>query len=86
MILSHGVEDVYENKDKIPRYKFFTEFAARHGDGIYGLDRSLMQSFREHCSSRPLWATAPSAASFCCTVLSASLRRSTIARLLNAAG
>ena len=43
MILSHGVEDVYENKDKIPRYKFFTEFASRHGDGIYGLDRSLMQ-------------------------------------------
>jgi serine protein kinase len=43
MILSHGVEDVYENKDKIPRFKFFTEFAARHGDGIYGLDRPLMQ-------------------------------------------
>jgi serine protein kinase len=43
MILSHGVEDVYENKDKIPRYKFFTEFATRHGDGIYGLDRPLMQ-------------------------------------------
>lgn len=43
MILSHGSEDVYENKDKIPRYKFFTDFASRHGDGIYGLDRSLMQ-------------------------------------------
>lgn len=43
MVLSHGVEDVYENKDKLPRYKFFTEFAARHGDGIYGLDRPLNQ-------------------------------------------
>ena len=29
MILSHGTEEVYENKEKIIRYKFFTEFAAR---------------------------------------------------------
>ncbi len=43
MILSHGVEEVYEHKEKIIRYKFFTEFATRHGDGIYGLDRPLMQ-------------------------------------------
>jgi serine protein kinase len=43
MILSHGTEDIYENKDKLTRFKFFTDFAARHGDGIYGLDRSLMQ-------------------------------------------
>src|SRR6516165_102672 len=42
MILSHGTETVYENKEKIIRYKFFTEFAAQHGDAIYGLDRSLM--------------------------------------------
>ena len=42
MILSHGTEDVYENKEKITRFKFFTEFAARHGDAIYGLDRPLM--------------------------------------------
>jgi serine protein kinase len=42
MILSHGTEDVYENKEKITRYKFFTEFAAQHGDAIYGLDRPLM--------------------------------------------
>src|SRR5882672_10068021 len=42
MILSHGTEDVYENKEKITRYKFFTEFAAKHGDAIYGLDRPLM--------------------------------------------
>ena len=43
MILGHGTEDVYENKEKLTRYKFFTEFATRHGDGIYGLDRPLMQ-------------------------------------------
>ena len=43
MILSHGTEDVYENKEKIGRYKFFTEFAGKHADGIYGLDRPLMQ-------------------------------------------
>src|SRR5881398_1440867 len=43
MILSHGTEEVYENKEKVTRYKFFTEFAARHGDAIYGLDRPLMQ-------------------------------------------
>ncbi len=42
MILSHGTEDVYENKEKITRYKFFTEFASLHGDAIYGLDRPLM--------------------------------------------
>jgi serine protein kinase len=42
MILSHGTEDVYENKEKITHFKFFTEFAARHGDAIYGLDRPLM--------------------------------------------
>src|SRR5438552_14154276 len=42
MIMSHGTEDIYENKEKITRYKFFTEFAAQHGDSIYGLDRHLM--------------------------------------------
>jgi serine protein kinase len=42
MILSHGTEEVYEHKEKITRYRFFTEFAAKHGDGIYGLDRQLM--------------------------------------------
>jgi serine protein kinase len=43
MILSHGTEEVYENKERLTRYKFFTEFAARHADAIYGLDRPLMQ-------------------------------------------
>ncbi len=43
MIVSHGTEEVFENKEKITRYKFFTEFAAKHADSIFGLDRPLMQ-------------------------------------------
>ncbi|WP_020473311.1 PrkA family serine protein kinase [Zavarzinella formosa] len=43
MILSHGTEDTYENKEKVTRFKFFTDFAARHGDAIYGIDRTIMQ-------------------------------------------
>src|SRR5437763_2233342 len=43
MILSHGTEEAYENKERLTRYKFFTEFAAKHADAIYGLDRPLMQ-------------------------------------------
>src|SRR5438128_317085 len=42
MINSHGTEEVYENKEKITRYRFFTDFAAQHGDAIYGLDRPIM--------------------------------------------
>ena len=38
MIMSHGIEEVLENKDKVIRYKFFTQFAARQGDAIFGLD------------------------------------------------
>lgn len=43
MIMSYDTEEHYENKDKQMRYKFFTEFAAKHGDSIYGLDRTLSQ-------------------------------------------
>src|SRR5207249_1731623 len=43
MILAHGTEEVYENKEKVMRFKFFTEYATKHGDAIYGLDRPLMQ-------------------------------------------
>src|SRR5438128_1033714 len=42
MILSHGTEEVYEHKDKVVRFRFFTEYATQHGDPIYGLDRQLM--------------------------------------------
>lgn len=43
MIITHGTEEVFENKEKIIRYKFFTEYASQLGDAIYGLDRPLMQ-------------------------------------------
>src|SRR5437870_5315348 len=42
MILSHGTEETYELKEKVTRFRFFTEIAAQHGDAIYGLDRQLM--------------------------------------------
>src|SRR5436305_14912090 len=42
MIMSHGTEEVYENKEKATRFKFFTEFAAQHGDSIFGLHRTLI--------------------------------------------
>jgi serine protein kinase len=32
MILSQGTEEMYENKEKVCRYKFFTDFAVKHGD------------------------------------------------------
>src|SRR3984893_991224 len=57
MILSHGTEDVYENKEKITRYKFFTEFAARHGDAIYGLDRPLMHLVNSFMSAAKGYGT-----------------------------
>src|SRR5690349_12059617 len=44
MILSHGVEQMLETgKERIIRYRFFTEYAARHSDAVFGLDRPLMQ-------------------------------------------
>src|SRR5215212_5788984 len=42
MVLSHGAEEYYENKEKHHRFKFFTDFAGRYGDAIFGLDRILM--------------------------------------------
>ncbi|MBI2804945.1 MAG: serine protein kinase [Planctomycetes bacterium] len=43
MILTHGVEERFENKEKVVRYKFFTEFGDKHDDAVYGLDRILVQ-------------------------------------------
>lgn len=43
MILSHGTEEAYEFKEKITRYKFFTEYAVKHADAVYGIDKSLVQ-------------------------------------------
>jgi len=57
MILSHGTEEVYEQKEKITRFKFYTEFAARHGDAIYGLDRSLMHLVNQFKSAAKGYGT-----------------------------
>lgn len=43
MILSEGTEDIYENKEKLICYRFFNDYARKHGDPIFGLDRPLMQ-------------------------------------------
>jgi len=43
MILSHGIEERQENKERAVRYKFFTEFGDKHDDAVYGLDRILVQ-------------------------------------------
>jgi spore cortex formation protein SpoVR/YcgB (stage V sporulation) len=42
MILSHDTEEVCENKEKITRFRLYTDFAAKHGDAICGLDRPVM--------------------------------------------
>lgn len=57
MLLSHGTEVVYEHKEKITRFKFFTEFAAQHGDAIYGLDRSLMHLVNQFKSAAKGYGT-----------------------------
>src|SRR6266849_2839716 len=57
MILSHGTEEVYENKEKITRFKFFTEFAAQHGDAIYGLDRPLKALVNAFKSAAKVYGT-----------------------------
>src|SRR5262249_42570558 len=57
MIMAHGTEEVYEQKEKITRFKFFTDFAARHGDAIYGLDRSLMHLVNQFKSAAKGYGT-----------------------------
>jgi len=36
MILSHGTEEVYENKEKITRFKFLTSRAPREKAALQG--------------------------------------------------
>ncbi len=43
MILSYGSEEVVEGRDKIIRYKFFSDPISNGRDGVFGLDRSLMR-------------------------------------------
>src|SRR5438128_10144741 len=57
MIMSHGTEELYEQKEKVTRYKFFTDFAARHGDAIFGLDRSLIHLVNQFKSAAKGYGT-----------------------------
>jgi serine protein kinase len=57
MILSHGTEEIYEQKEKITRYRFFADYAAKFGDGIYGLDRPLMNLVNTFKSAAKCYGT-----------------------------
>jgi len=42
MILSHGVEEYTENRERIVHYKFFDDPIDKGKDAVFGLDRALM--------------------------------------------
>jgi serine protein kinase len=42
MILSHGTEEIFNNKEKHVRYKFFEDPVGQGQDAIFGLDRTCM--------------------------------------------
>ncbi len=42
MILGYGTEEIFVNKDKLARYKFFDDPEGGGQDAIFGLDRPLM--------------------------------------------
>ena len=41
MVLSHGVEEIEIDKEKVPRYRFFGDVIEDGKDGVFGLERSL---------------------------------------------
>ena len=43
MIVSYGTEEVIDLRDKITRYKFFSDPISNGRDGVFGMDRSLMR-------------------------------------------
>jgi serine protein kinase len=43
MILSYGSEEVAEHRERITRYKFFSDPISGGRDGIFGMDRALMR-------------------------------------------
>jgi serine protein kinase len=43
MILSFGIEEITEHKEKLIRYKFFADPIDNGRDAVYGLERSLMK-------------------------------------------
>ena len=43
MILSYGQEEVTEHREKLIRYKFFSDPVSNGRDGVFGMDRPLMR-------------------------------------------
>ena len=43
MVLSYGQEEVVEHREKVTRYKFFSDPISGGRDGVFGLDRPLMR-------------------------------------------
>src|SRR5437868_10129960 len=43
MVLSYGQEELVEHREKITRYKFFSDPISNGRDGVFGLDRPLMR-------------------------------------------
>jgi serine protein kinase len=43
MILSYGQEEVTEHREKVIRYKFFSDPVGNGTDSVFGMDRSLMR-------------------------------------------
>jgi serine protein kinase len=41
MVLSHGVDEVEIDKEKVPKYRFFSDPLEDGRDGVFGLERSL---------------------------------------------
>ena len=63
MILSHGTEDVYENKEKITATNSSPSSPRSTPTAIYGLDRPLMQARQRFQVRRQgLWHRTPRAA------------------------
>ena len=79
MIVSHGTDEVYENKEKIVRFKFFADFAHKYGDAIFGLDRTVMTLVNTFKSAAKMYGTERRVLLLHGPVGSA---KSTIARLL----
>jgi serine protein kinase len=41
MVLSYGVDEIEIDKEKVPRYRFFSDVLEDGKDGVFGLERSL---------------------------------------------
>ena len=43
MILSHGTEEVVKHKDRLLRYRFFSDLAGEGREAVFGMERPLMR-------------------------------------------